>query len=126
MSSSHPLAGTNLAVLVGILSRDPEFRTLPSGNEVVGLELTVRRAGTPAESVPVAWHLPPAWVLDLDAGEELVVVGRVQRRFFKAGGITQSRTEVIATDVVPSRKRAAAARAIAMAGRQLDEPAVAT
>ena len=42
MSTTHPLAGTNLAVLVGVLSRDAEARTLPSGDRLVALELTIR------------------------------------------------------------------------------------
>ena len=52
--STHqlPSAGTNLAVLVGTLSRDAELRTLPSGDDVLALELTVRPTEGPAESVP--------------------------------------------------------------------------
>jgi single-stranded DNA-binding protein len=37
-------AGTNLALLVGTLSRPPELRPLPSGEVVLALELTVRPA----------------------------------------------------------------------------------
>lgn len=123
MSISPAPSGTNLAVLVGTLSRDPESRSLPSGDEVASLELTIRPPGAPSESVPVAWHGPPDWVLDLEPGEELLVIGRVQRRFFRAGGITQSRTEVVAGDVVVTRKRAAAVRAFAAALARLNEGA---
>jgi single-strand DNA-binding protein len=45
-------------------------------------------------------------------GEEVLVVGRVRRRFFRAGGATQSRTEVAATLAVPTRRAAAAAKAL--------------
>ena len=38
-------------------------------------------------------------------GNELVVVGTVQRRFFRVGGATQSRTEVVAESVIPARRR---------------------
>jgi len=34
------------------------------------------------------------------AGDEVVVTGRVRRRFYRAGGATQSRTEVVAHAVV--------------------------
>jgi len=34
-----------------------------------------------------------------------VVVGRVRRRFFRAGERTQSRTEVVADAVVPATQR---------------------
>ena len=55
-----PAPGTNLSVLVGTLSRPAELRTLPSGDEVLALEVTVRPEGRPAESVPVAWIGAPA------------------------------------------------------------------
>jgi len=67
--------------------------------------------------VPVVWHEAPASAAALVAGAEVVVVGHIARRFFRAGGTTQSRTEVVADAVVPAgqRKRARAAleRAVA-------------
>jgi single-strand DNA-binding protein len=91
----------NVVALRGRLSRPAELRVLPSGQSLVGLELTIRRdeAGK-AESVPVVWHSPPAWAVDLDVGAEVVVIGHVARRFFRAGGVTQSRTEVVASNAV--------------------------
>ena len=94
--STTPAPGTNLTILVGVLSRDAELRTLPSGDHLVALELTVRPEGAPAESVPVAWPGAPASAASWEAGEELLVTGRVRRRYFRAGGSTQSRTEVVA------------------------------
>ena len=41
----------------------------------------------------------------LDAGDEVVVVGRVRRRFFRAGGATASRVEVEAEVVARARDR---------------------
>lgn len=111
-NSTVPAAGTNLSILVGVLSRDAELRELPSGDEVLTLEITVRSDGSPAESVPVAWHGAPPSAAAWPAGEELLVVGRVRRRFFRAGGSTQSRTEVVASTVVPTRRRAAASKAL--------------
>jgi single-strand DNA-binding protein len=106
-----PPTGTNLVVLRGTLSRDPEERSLPSGDHLVAYELTVRsEAGSVpaprAESVPVALFDPPASAAALRAGDDVVVVGRVRRRFFRAGGATASRTEVVASRVVPARARA--------------------
>ena len=86
------------------LSRPAELRALPSGDEVLALEVTVRPEGRPAESVPVAWTGAPAAAERWAAGEEILVVGRVRRRFFRAGGATQSRTEVAATVAVPTRR----------------------
>jgi single-strand DNA-binding protein len=111
-STPVPAPGTNLSILVGVLSRDAELRELPSGDEVLALELTVRTDGAPAESVPVAWLGAPRSAAGWVAGEELLVVGRVRRRFFRAGGTTQSRTEVVASAVVPTRRRAAAGKAL--------------
>jgi single-strand DNA-binding protein len=113
--TSHPALGANLAILVGVLSRDAELRTLPSGDRLVALELTVRSEGSPAESVPVAWPAAPDSAASWEAGEELLVTGRVRRRYFKAGGSTQSRTEVVASRIVPTRRRVAAGKAMAAA-----------
>jgi single-strand DNA-binding protein len=40
------------------------------------------------------------------------VLGRVRRRFFRAGGSTQSRTEVVVSAAVPTRRPAAAGKAL--------------
>jgi single-strand DNA-binding protein len=104
--------GINLTVLVGTLSRPPELRPLPSGDDVLTLDLTVRCEGLPTESVPVAWFAPPPAAVAWAAGEELLVVGRTRRRFFRAGGGTQSRTEVVASAAVPTRRAAAARKAL--------------
>lgn len=104
--------GTNLAVVVGTLSRAPELRPLPSGGSVLGLEVTVRPAAGPAESVNVAWYDPPDAAVGWPAGEEVLVAGRTRRRFFRAAGRTESRTEVVAGTVVPTRRAAAARRAL--------------
>ncbi len=115
MPSTTALSGTNLALLVGTLSRPPELRPLPSGDVVLALEVTVRPDEGPAESVPVAWYAPSAAAVDWRAGEELLVAGRTRRRFFRSGGVTQSRTEVVAAAVVPTRRAAAVRRALAAA-----------
>lgn len=120
MSSSSVPAGTNLAVLNGTLSRAPEARQLPSGDALVSLEVTIRAPGRTSESVPVAWFEAPAASLEWVAGEEVVVVGRVRRRFFRSGGATQSRTEVVADAVIPARRSAAARRAVQTALASLE------
>jgi len=96
-------AGSNLVVLRGLIRRDPEYRVLPSGEELLALDLTVRDGELPAESVPVVWHNPAAAAAKLVAGDDVVVIGRVKRRFFRAGGSTASRTEVHADKVLSAR-----------------------
>lgn len=95
----------NLVVLEGVLARPAQDVELPSGSRLLSLEVTVRRDEGPAEPVPVAWFDPPAWATALDAGAAVVVTGRVRRRFFRSGGLTQSRTEVVAHRVVRASAR---------------------
>jgi single-strand DNA-binding protein len=108
--SAEPAAGEldppslNVAVLRGQCSSPPEVRVLPSGQVLAQIQLTTRGAEK-AVSVPVAVWSPPAWVEALDAGDEIIVVGPVRRRFFRAGGATASRVEVEAEAVARARDR---------------------
>jgi single-strand DNA-binding protein len=111
----------NVTVVTGHLTRPPDHRTLPSGEEVVGYDLSVVSAEDRVETGPVAWPAPPPSATQIQVGEALLVVGRVRRRFFRAGGSTQSRTEVVASAVVPLRRRAAVRRLLAEASVELDE-----
>jgi single-stranded DNA-binding protein len=111
----------NLVVAVGRLSRPAELRMLPSGDRLVTLELTVRRGSERAEGVPVSWFDPPARAADLDVDEEVLVVGRVRRRFFRNESGTQSRTEVVADAIVPTRQAKRARAALDRALMQLEE-----
>ena len=86
----------NLAVLRGHLSRAPEEVALASGDLLVRYEVTVPRADERADTVPVVAVSPPAHARGLDAGTEVVVVGRTRRRFWSAGGATRSQVEVLA------------------------------
>jgi single-strand DNA-binding protein len=88
----------NHVLLLGRLSSTPQERLLASGSVLWSLELTT---DTPdgAWSVPVAWFDPPSPV-PFTTGDEVVVVGAVRRRFFRSAGGTQSRTEVVATEVL--------------------------
>lgn len=101
----------DLAVLVGTLSSDPVEQTLPSGSVLLRYEVTVRDR-VPADTVPVSW-IDPRRPPSLAEGDRVVVVGRVRRRFFRAGGATRSATEVLADSVCRSRSTAAARAALA-------------
>lgn len=90
----------NVAVLVGSLSSDPVERTLPSGDVVVSYEVTSRSELLGTQTVPVAWFNAPKRRQKLRAGDAVVILGHVRRRFFRAGGATASRTEVVADRVV--------------------------
>ncbi len=108
----------NIVALVGHLSRPSEPRQLPSGDHFVAYEVSAR--STPeakTDTIPVVWFGAPAHAAHLDVGEQVLVVGRVRRRFFSQGGRTQSRTEVVADLVVPTtqarRARAALVKVLA-------------
>ncbi len=98
----------NVVLLRGTLSNDPVVRELPSGGTVTQVELTTRVDGR-AVSVPVAVHQQ---TVSVGAGDNVVVVGHVSRRFFRAAGVTQSRTEVVATEVVKATRKRTVERAI--------------
>ena len=99
----------NIALLRGAVRGEPVTRVLPSGSVVVQFDVSTvvsSRGVVSNTSVPVAWVDPSsASTACLVDGNELVVVGTVQRRFFRVGGATQSRTEVVAEAVIPLRRR---------------------
>jgi single-strand DNA-binding protein len=112
----------NIVVLRGTLSSEPVDRTLASGSTIWSLEVTTRTEdGT--FSAPVAWVDPPH-PPRVAAGDDVVVVGQVRRRFFRAGGVTQSRTEVVAAAVVPAKRQAEVRKALARARNALADEAV--
>jgi hypothetical protein len=88
----------NLAVIRGEVSSQPDVRVLPSEAVLVQLQVTTRLESETL-STPIAVWNPPGWVEELEPGSEIVVVGRVRRRFFRAAGATASRVELEA-DVV--------------------------
>jgi single-strand DNA-binding protein len=103
--------------LRGRLSRDPEIRVLPSGDEVVLLRVVVRRPdGEREDSLPVAVGPPPpvrkrrrpgqaarttvSRASGLSAGARVEVEGWMQRRFWSGeGGRRLSRVQVVATEI---------------------------
>ena len=103
----------NVSVLRGHLSRPPEIRELPSGDQLVTLQVTVPSEGDrPAESVPVVCTGPSPAAAKLQPETEVVVIGRVRRRFFRVAGATRSATEVVAEHVVPARNVKRARRVV--------------
>jgi single-strand DNA-binding protein len=92
------VSGLNLVVVRGEVSSPPDVRVLPSEAVLVQLQVTTRLESETL-STPIAVWNPAAWVQELEPGTEIVVVGRIRRRFFRAAGATASRVEVEA-DVV--------------------------
>jgi single-strand DNA-binding protein len=101
----------NVVLLRGRVTSEPRIRQLPSGGAIVNLEITTRD-GDVASGVPVVLDgAEPGCV----AGEDVVVLGHVRRRFFRAGGVTQSRTEVIAERLVAASRHKTIERLVATA-----------
>lgn len=94
----------NVVVLCGRLSSAPQWRELASGSVLWTLEVTTQ-GDRGAASVPVAWF-DPAVEPSFETGDEVYVVGEVRRRFFRGANGTQSRTEVVATEVWRTSQRA--------------------
>src|SRR5471032_1919506 len=94
----------NVAIVRGACSSLPEVRVLPSEQRLAQLQVTTRVDGR-AMSVPVSVIDPPAWLEELDTGDEIVVLGAVRRRFFRAAGSTASRVEIEAEIVCRARDR---------------------
>jgi single-strand DNA-binding protein len=98
----------NVVLLRGTLTNDPVVRALASGDSVTQLELSTQVDGR-AVSVPVS---VPGHAVTVSRGDAVVVTGHVRRRFFRAGGLTQSRTEVLAAEVVKATRTRTVQRAI--------------
>lgn len=87
----------NLGVVRGLCSDAPDVRELTSGRRLATISVRVKTGDEPATSVPVTVWDPPGWVETIEAGEELLVVGRVQRRFYRsASGATAAKVELVA------------------------------
>lgn len=99
----------NIVVLQGTLSAEPIERTLASGKNVMSWDV-VTETDFGRSRVPVQWDDPPVRVRDLGEGDEVVVLGHVRQRFFRAGGSTVSRTEVVGAEVAKRSHKATVAR----------------
>jgi single-strand DNA-binding protein len=111
----------NVCIISGRITRPPEHRVAGDGRSLVTYEVAADRPQGGTESVPVVWEGAPAVAVDLDVDAEVVVVGRVRRRWFRTGGATQSRTEVVAQGVAPRRAAKRAAKLVRDALAAADE-----
>ena len=111
--------GVNLALVRGTVSSPPDVRVLPSDTVLAQLQLTTRLESETL-SLPVAVWNPAQWVEALEPGAELVVVGRVRRRFFRAAGAAASRVEVEADVVARAGDRRRVEAALRRASEALE------
>ena len=91
----------NVVILAGLVSGEPEVKTMPSGDQVTRLRLSVPEAGKRVLPLPVtAWERVPRRACEgLVKGDPVLVRGHLVRRFFRDGGGGRSVTEVVAMEV---------------------------
>jgi len=100
----------NQAIVMGNLTRDPEMRTTPSGQNVTSFSIATNRSwqdqsGERKDAVEyhniVAWGKLGELVNEyLKKGRKALVVGRLQTRSWDAeDGSKRQRTEIVASDI---------------------------
>ncbi len=99
----------NQAIVMGNLTRDPELRTTPSGQQVASFAVATNRTWMDASGErkeAVEYHEIVAWgklgelaAQYLAKGRKVMVVGRLQTQSWEKDGVKRSRTEIVATDV---------------------------
>jgi single-strand DNA-binding protein len=100
--------GFNKVILMGNLTRDPEVRSLPSGQSVTSFGLAVNRTwrgqdGNQQESVSyidcVAWGKTGEIIAQyVQKGRPLLVSGRLEQRSWEKDGQKHSKIEVVVED----------------------------
>ena len=96
MSTPEVPTGVNVGVLRGPCSGPAEIRVLESGTRLATLAVRCPVGGVEerATSVPVTVWNPPAWIDTVEAGTDVVVVGRLRRRFYQRPGGVGSRVDL--------------------------------
>lgn len=100
--------GFNKVILLGNLTKDPELRTIPSGQTVASFSLAVNRswknaAGEQQEAVDYidcnAWGKAGEIISQyMVKGRALLVSGRLQQRSWEQDGQKRSKVEVVVED----------------------------
>lgn len=99
----------NQAIIMGNLTRDPELRNTPSGQQVASFAVATNRvwnsaSGERQEAADfheiVAWgKLAELASQYLAKGRKVLVVGRLQTQSWEKDGIKRTRTEIVASDI---------------------------
>lgn len=100
----------NQAIVMGNLTRDPELRTIPSGQQVASFAVATNRSWmdtTGERKDAVEYHDVVVWgklaeLVNqyLSKGRRVLVVGRLQTRSWEGqDGAKRSKTEIIASDI---------------------------
>ena len=100
----------NQAIIMGNLTRDPELRSTPSGQQVASFAVATNRSWNDSASgerkEAVEYHEIVAWgklgelaAQYLAKGRKVMVVGRLQTQSWEKDGVKRQRTEIVANDI---------------------------
>ncbi len=99
----------NQAIVMGNLTRDPELRSTPSGQQVASFAVATNRTWLDASGErkeAADYHEIVAWgklgelaAQYLSKGRKVMVVGRLQTQSWEKDGIKRQRTEIVASDI---------------------------
>lgn len=99
----------NQAIIMGNLTRDPELRSTPSGQQVASFAVATNRTwtdGNGERKEAVEYHEIVAWAKlgelaaqYLGKGRKVMIIGRLQTQSWEKDGIKRSRTEIVASDI---------------------------
>ena len=99
----------NQAIVMGNLTRDPEIRATPGGQQVANFSVATNRAwtdGNGERKEAVEYHEIVAWgklgelvAQYLAKGRKVMVIGRLQTQSWEKDGVKRQRTEIVASDV---------------------------
>ena len=99
----------NQAIIMGNLTREPELRSTPSGQQVASFAVATNRSWMDASGErkeAVEYHEIVAWgklgeltAQYLAKGRKVMVVGRLQTQSWEKDGVKRQRTEIVAADV---------------------------
>jgi hypothetical protein len=116
-SSAHEQAGLNFAVIRGLVCREPSARYLPSGDQVVTVDVRIAPVGGRKEVIRVSWINAPQHVSELVIDDDVVVVGRM--RSYWSG--RRSETDLLATSISKARSAGKVRKALVAGMASLQE-----
>jgi hypothetical protein len=105
----------NIAVVIGSIRGSIHEQVRDDGVLVVSFDVAPATVddGPDTSAIPCTWFGPPRRKPALEPGRSVTVIGSLRRRFYRRGGATTSRTDLLAERVIlgpPSRSRHARAR----------------
>ncbi len=103
----------NVAVVVGKITGQLFEHTQDDGRVILSFDVKTDGEQGPL-TVPCSWLGPTGKAPKLEIDATVTVIGGVRRRFYRRGGSTTSRTDLLASRVIlggPSRSRVARAKA---------------